>query len=188
MKLHWLAIGLLSVSTALLAQYAPPPQSQNAPPQQENDGPADEPGRAVARLAILNGDASVRRGDAGEWVAAAVNAPLMSGDQISVAAGGRAEIQLDAAHFLRVSGDTELRLADLDNGHYQIQISHGLVTWRVLRDTQIPARNRHADRWSSSRSAIYRSRRSRRRRHIPHHGTQRRSRSLHRERHRKGRG
>ncbi len=130
MKLHWLAIGILAFSSALTPQ---------TPPPADNDAPADEPGRAVARLAVLNGDASIRRGDSSEWVAAAINSPLMSGDEISVAAGGRAEVQLDEAHFLRIAGDTQLRLADLENGHYQVQISHGLVTWRVLRDTQAQA-------------------------------------------------
>ena len=170
MRLHWLSIGILAVSTALYAQYPQSPYPQQGPypqaqspypsagtPQgqypggpgqapsgtsqgdpQGNADPTDQPGRAVARLGILNGDASVRRGDSNDWVAAAVNAPLMSGDQISVAAGGRAEVQLDAAHFLRIAGDTELRLADIENGHYQIQISRGMVTWRVLRESQAP--------------------------------------------------
>src|ERR1035438_3981942 len=114
MKPHWLLIGALAISATLFAQ-APYPYPQSpypaaprpaAPPSAprtapltpgplDNSAPADEPGRAVARLGILNGDASVKRGDSADWVAAAVNAPLMSGDQISVAAGGRAEIQLD---------------------------------------------------------------------------------------------
>lgn len=159
MRLHWLSIGILAVSTALLAQTypqgpgpqgpqqpypqgapypqgGPAPQGAPAPAQQGAAAPLDEPGRAVARLGILNGEASIRRGDSNDWVAAAVNAPLMSGDQISVAAGSRAEIQLDAAHFLRLAGDTEVRLADIENGHYQVQVSHGLMTWRVLRNTQ----------------------------------------------------
>ncbi|HXE63827.1 MAG TPA: DUF6600 domain-containing protein [Bryobacteraceae bacterium] len=130
MKLQWLVIGILG-ATALFGQAPAPDNGDN--------GPADEPGRAVARLAIVNGDASVRRGDSNEWVAAAVNAPLMTGDQVSVAAGGRAEIQIDAAHYLRVGPDTELRLADLENGHYQVQISHGSIAWRVLRDSQAQA-------------------------------------------------
>ncbi len=141
-------LALLVVAGSGFAQYnAAPP---NQPPAQypagpsavagsDAEAPVDEPGRAVARLGILNGDASIRRGDSSEWVAAAINAPLMSGDQISVGVGSRAEIQLDAAHFLRIAGDTELRLADLENGHFQIQIAHGLVTWRVLRDSQSQA-------------------------------------------------
>jgi hypothetical protein len=170
MRLHWLSIGILAVSTTLFAQYpqspypqgpyppssypngapsqgqfpqgpgqAPPPQGGNPQGNPQGNAPVDQPGRPVARLGVLNGDASIKRGDSTDWVAAAVNAPLMSGDQISVAAGGRAEIQLDAAHFLRIAGDTELRLADLDNGHFQIQIAHGMVTWRVLRDSQAQA-------------------------------------------------
>lgn len=130
MRLHWLAIGILGAA-ALFGQAPAPDNGDN--------GPADEPGRAVARLAIVNGDASVRRGDSNEWVAAAVNAPIMTGDQISVADGGRAELQIDAAHYLRIGSDTELRVADIENGHYQIQISHGFVAWRVLRDSQAQA-------------------------------------------------
>ena len=145
MRLPWLSIGILAVSAALFAQpfpqNAPPAQSPfpQGPVPQAGGGPQDEPGRAVARLGILNGDASIRRGDASEWEAAAVNAPLMSGDQLSVAAGSRAEVQFDAAHFARIAGDTELRLADIENGHFQIQMSHGLITWRVLRDLQSQA-------------------------------------------------
>lgn len=133
---------LAALSMTLTAQTypgAPYPQGGAAPqgvPQQAGAEPVDEPGRAVARLGILNGDASIRRGDSNDWVAAAINAPLMSGDEISVGAGSRAEVQIDEAHFLRIAGDTELRLADLENGHYQVQISHGLVTWRVLRASQ----------------------------------------------------
>ncbi|HVY91297.1 MAG TPA: DUF6600 domain-containing protein [Bryobacteraceae bacterium] len=130
MRVHWLAIGILGAS-ALFGQVAPPDTSDN--------GPADEPGRAVVRLALVDGDASVRRGDSGEWVAAAVNAPLMTGDQISVGAGGRVEVQIDAAHYLRIGASTELRLANLENGQYQVQIAHGFVTWRVLRDSQAQA-------------------------------------------------
>ncbi len=143
---------LLATANIIPGQTYPPPapNPQGSVPQGRgpaagpqangaNGAPVDEPGREVARLGILNGDASIRRGDAAEWQAAAINAPLMSGDQISVGAGSRAEVQFDAAHFARIAGDTEVRLADLENGHYQVQISHGLVTWRVLRDTQSQA-------------------------------------------------
>src|SRR3984957_17804332 len=62
------------------------PQQQPYPPQQRQD-PQDQDGQAVARLSVINGDASVRRGDWGDWVAAVLNAPLMAGDSISVAPG-----------------------------------------------------------------------------------------------------
>src|SRR5207248_2269357 len=93
----------------------------------------DQPGQAVARLSVINGDASVRRGDSGDWVAAALNAPLMAGDSVSVPPGGSAELQLDYANFVRIAGDSEIRIAALENGRNQIQVAKGLITYRVLR-------------------------------------------------------
>jgi hypothetical protein len=109
------------------AQY--PAQDQGAEPE-----PQDQPGAPVARLSVMNGDVSVRRGDSGEWVAAAMNAPLMAGDAISVGPGGSAEVQFDFANFVRIAGDSELRISSLENGRYQAQMARGMATWRVLRD------------------------------------------------------
>lgn len=104
-----------------------------APPPSNADGPPDEPGRQVARLSILSGDAQVKRGDTGEWVAAAVNTPLMMGDSLAVGNNGRAEIQFDNSNFVRVASDTEIRLWNLEDNRVQIQVGRGMVTWRVLR-------------------------------------------------------
>jgi hypothetical protein len=132
---------LLATSAVLVGQQLPPlqqpgfgqpPQQQPGPPE-----PQDQPGQPVARLGVINGDASVRRGDSGNWVAAALNVPLMAGDSFSVAPGGSAEMQLDYADFLRIGGDSEIRISQLDNGRQQVQVSRGLVTWRVLRDANV---------------------------------------------------
>jgi hypothetical protein len=117
----------------MLAQQ--PPYPVQYPQQPQTPEPQDQPGQPVARLGVINGDASVRRADSGDWVAAVLNGPLMAGDSISVASGGSAELQLDYANFLRIGGDSEVRIAQLDNnGRQQVQVSRGLVTWRVLRD------------------------------------------------------
>ncbi len=130
----------LCLTAPLFSQNYPPPASPQQQTQDDpNAGPPDEPGRAVARLGILSGDGSIRRGDSTDWQAAAVNAPLMSGDRLSTTAGSRAEIQFDVAHFLRVAGDTEVRLSDMENGHYQVQLAHGLITWRLIRNSQAQA-------------------------------------------------
>ncbi|HEY3838109.1 MAG TPA: DUF6600 domain-containing protein [Bryobacteraceae bacterium] len=150
--MKWLAVvSVLSLSmwpsVMLFGQgYPPPPQGypqQNYPQQNGYPAPAspssasapDQPGQAVARLSVINGEASVRRGDSGEWVAAVLNAPLMAGDSVSVATGGSAELQLDYANFVRIAGDSEIRISVLENGRDQIQIAKGLITYRVLRDT-----------------------------------------------------
>jgi hypothetical protein len=126
--------GLLILTAALSAQQAPNPSDPQGA-NQAPDGPPDTPGRAVARISVLSGDASVRHGEAGDWIAAVLNAPLMAGDTLSVTPGATVELQIDAANFARVAGDSEIHIADLENGHYQFQLSKGLVTYRVLRQS-----------------------------------------------------
>ena len=114
--------------------YPQQPGGQMQPGQIQPD-PQDQPGQPVARLSVINGDVSVRRGDSGDWVAAVVNAPLLTGDAVSVAPNGRAELQLDNAGFVRIGGESEVRISDLQNGRSQIQIARGLITWHSLRDS-----------------------------------------------------
>ena len=98
---------------------------------------ADEDvGRGVARVSLLNGDVSVRRGDSGDWVAAALNAPLVVEDVLMTGANSRAEVQFDWANIIRLAPDTELRLAELENQRYNVQVARGLVTFRVERDSE----------------------------------------------------
>jgi hypothetical protein len=96
--------------------------------------PEEEPGRGVVRISLLNGDVSIRRGDSGDYIAAAVNAPLVVEDRILTGAGSRTELQFDWANMLRVSANAEVRLAELENKRYIVQVARGTVTWRVLRE------------------------------------------------------
>jgi hypothetical protein len=124
--------GFILLTAALSAQQFPAnPDDQGAA------GPPDQPGNPVARISVLNGDASVRHGDAGDWIAVALNAPLMTGDTLSVTPGATVELQFDAAHFARVAGDSEVRIAAIDNTRYQLQLSKGLVTYRILRQSSV---------------------------------------------------
>ena len=79
--------------------------------QEEDTG--DDPSRGVARVSFLQGDVDVRRGDSGEMVAAAINAPLMSQDHIQTSNGSLAEIQFDSANLVRIAGGSDLGLADI---------------------------------------------------------------------------
>lgn len=94
----------------------------------------DAPGRGVARLSLINGELSVKRGDSGDLVAAAINAPLLAGDRVLSGVASRGEIQLDGANFLRVGPRSEVRLADLENQRYLLQIAEGAAMFRMLRD------------------------------------------------------
>lgn len=93
----------------------------------------DDLKRAVARISIMDGEVSVRRGDTGDWVAGVINAPLLADDRIATGPNSRAEVQFDSANILRLGGNAEIHLAQLENGHYQIEVARGTVTYRVLR-------------------------------------------------------
>jgi hypothetical protein len=89
--------------------------------------------RGVARISVMDGQVSVRRGDSGEWVAGIINAPLMADDSIATAPNSRAEVQFDSASMLRIGGNAQVHLTDLENNRYQMELARGTVTFRVLR-------------------------------------------------------
>ncbi|MEO7652690.1 MAG: FecR domain-containing protein, partial [Bryobacteraceae bacterium] len=112
------ALAVLLLGTAVLAQDA------------------DSSSRGVARLSMISGDVSLRRGDSGDFVAAATNSPLVVQDRVLTGPKASAEVQFDWANIIRLAGDTEIRLSELENRRYQVQIAHGLTTFRVLRDSE----------------------------------------------------
>ena len=119
---RYLALGgALILSTGLF----PPAHAQDP----------DDLQRGVARISVMNGDVSVRRGDSGEWVAGVINAPLMSEDSIATGPDSRAEVQFDAANILRIGGNAEVRLTQLEANRFQMQVARGTVTYRVLQPT-----------------------------------------------------
>ena len=98
--------------------------------------PTDEdgPGRGVARLSLMNGEVSIRRGDSGDFVAAAPNAPLVVLDRVLTGPSSRAELQFDSSNMIRVGANAEVRLSELEYHRYQVQIAQGTTTFRVLRN------------------------------------------------------
>jgi hypothetical protein len=99
------------------------------------DDPADDAARGVARISFLNGDVSVRRGDSGEIVAAAINAPLVLQDSLLTGSGATAEIQFDSANMIRLGQNSEVRLTELAYHRAQMQVANGTATFRILRDS-----------------------------------------------------
>ncbi|MDR3699153.1 MAG: FecR domain-containing protein [Candidatus Sulfopaludibacter sp.] len=93
----------------------------------------DDQKRGVARISLMNGEVSVRRGDSGDWVAGVINAPLLTDDRISTGPNSRAEVQFDSSNMLRIGGNAEIRLADIEYNRYQTELAKGTMTFRVLR-------------------------------------------------------
>jgi hypothetical protein len=105
--------------------------------QEGQQGPApggpEDAQHGVARVSLINGDVSVRRGDTGEVTAAAINAPLMAQDSLLTSSESRAEVQFDGANVARVGSNTELRMSDLEHRKFIVGLATGTVTYRVLR-------------------------------------------------------
>ena len=118
-------------TVAILALLAVRLFAQNEPAQPVDD---NGPGRGVARLSLINGEVSVRRGDAGEVVAGAMNSPVMVGDAIITKQQSRAEVQFDYANMIRIGAMADVRLAELEFHRYMLQLASGTVTFRVLRN------------------------------------------------------
>ena len=93
----------------------------------------DDQKRAVARISLMDGQVSVRRGDTSEWVAGIINAPLMADDHVATAPNSRAEVQFDASSLIRIGGNAEIHLTQLEYGRYQMELAKGTVTYRIFR-------------------------------------------------------
>ena len=130
-----LALAALGAGVSLFAQD--PNYSGDQPPgpggAANYNGDQPGPGGAVARISVVNGDVSIRRGDSGDVVAAALNAPLVVQDRLLTSSSSRAELQFDSSNILRVGSKAEVRLTGMDYKNYQIQVAIGTVTFTSLR-------------------------------------------------------
>jgi len=113
----------------LLGALAPPAAAQD-----------DPPGR-VGRIAALYGSVLRFDADAGRWVAAERNRPLLGGDRLSTADDGRAELQAGSS-TLRLGTGSELEVLRLDDERMVFQLHSGTLALRlraneVAGETQI---------------------------------------------------
>lgn len=122
------AVLLLGLTLSLYAQV-----------EQPEDTSGDDPNRGAARISAIQGDVNVKRGDSGEVVAAVLNAPLMTQDQLQTAGGSRSEVQFDGSNLVRLAPETELNFAVVAQGRYQLQLSSGTIIYRMLRDLRVDA-------------------------------------------------
>jgi hypothetical protein len=122
------------------AQPNDPQPSDAQPTDAQPGGPTGEApaqtDQGVARISLMHGDVSTQRGDSGDWSAATLNQPVMTGDKVSTAEGGRAEVQLDFANTLRLGPNSTANIANLTHKNIQIQLSQGIVNYSVSKDSE----------------------------------------------------
>ena len=73
-----------------------------APAWAQDPNAGDAPDHGVARLSFVQGNVSIRHGDLGELVPAAMNVPLVTTDRVVTGDTGSAEIQFDFTNMIRL--------------------------------------------------------------------------------------
>ena len=137
MKKFWILL-MAVIFLAAMAAGSAKAQDQSAPDQQAPDSSSQDASQqpGVARISQIDGSASTQRGDTGDWVAATVNTPVMTGDRVSTGANSRASVQLDYANILRLASSATAKVATLNRGQIQVQVGQGLVTYNVLKGSE----------------------------------------------------
>ncbi len=91
---------------------------------------AAEPPSRAARLGYINGTVSFSPAGQPDWVRAAVNRPLTTGDRLWTGGNSRAELQIGGA-AIRMGPSTSMVLLNLDDRIAQVQLSQGTLKVRV---------------------------------------------------------
>lgn len=94
----------------------------------ESDPPA-----VVGRLNYINGPVSFAPAQANEdWVAAALNRPVTTGDRLWTDPNGRAELHVGSL-AIRMASQTSMDVLNLDDRTLQLRVAQGAVNLRVRR-------------------------------------------------------
>ena len=98
-----------------------------------------DPPTVVGRISSVQGEVTVV--GVGEPAAAILNWPVSNGDHISTTRGGRSEFRVGST-AVRVDGDSDLEITDLDDDLLRMRLNYGSVIVRVknaelLRDFEL---------------------------------------------------
>jgi len=115
------------------ASDAQPTEAQPGGPSGEAPAETDQ---GVARVSLMHGDVSTQRGDSGDWSAATLNQPVMTGDKVSTGDNARTELQLDFANILRLGPNSKANIANFTKKDIQIQLSQGIANFTVSKDSE----------------------------------------------------
>ena len=87
----------------------------------------------VARISLIRGEVQIRRGgDKQDWERAALNLPLVEGDEITTDKDARIEIQFDKNNFLRLAENSYLKITTLRDEGVALSLPQGTLSLRIL--------------------------------------------------------
>lgn len=117
-------IGVLAVAAILAVNLSAQGRDDDYEPRRgsENRGPT----LGVARVSVTDGDVRIVRASR-DAVQAQAGMPLVLGDRFITGPRSRAEVQFDGGNFARLGSDTEVRIGELGNKRFEIEVVSGLV-------------------------------------------------------------
>src|SRR5688572_4180026 len=121
-------LSLIFVALLVSLLIAPSAVANNSPDRTDY-----RPNARVARISLISGDVQMRRSGSREWESAAVNLPLVEGDQLSTGANSRLEIQIDAYNFVRLDENSILTFVSLRDEGVALSLAEGTATIRLSR-------------------------------------------------------
>jgi hypothetical protein len=90
------------------------------------------PGLGVARISLTDGDVRILR-PSGDDFEAHAGMPLVRGDRLVTGSKSRAEIQFDGGNYGRLSAETEVRMTELGNKRFKVDLIRGLLGFSQFR-------------------------------------------------------
>lgn len=118
--------GWRALAVLFLCAAAALAQAQSADNGDEEGAPPDR----VARLSWIAGDLGLLPAGSQDWSSADLNRPLTTGDRLSTGDGARAELELGGAS-LRMAGDTDFGMLNLDDNLAQAELTQGTLNLSV---------------------------------------------------------
>ncbi len=118
-----LLLGLVGCAASSAQPVAPPPPPPGVAAE------ADPPGR-VGRIGDTQGQVWIYADDVGEWITAARNRPMTTGDRIATEGNARAEVEVGSTTLL-LDGGSELEVVRLDDDTMRFQLHDGSVAARL---------------------------------------------------------
>lgn len=115
-----------ALAVLLLCAVAALAQAQSIDDGDDNNAPPDR----VARLSWITGNVGLLPAGSQDWAGADLNRPLTTGDRLSTGDGARAELELGGAS-LRMDGDTDFGMLNLDDNFAQVELTQGTLNLSV---------------------------------------------------------
>ena len=95
----------------------------------------DPPDR-VGRLSYVSGTVQIYNRDDAVWENVSINRPVTTGDAFYSAIGSRAEIRIGST-AIRLDGDTELQVVQLDDAQVNLQLDQGRAAVRLASNDDV---------------------------------------------------